>query len=97
MKKKYIPIIGTISAGKSTFLKGLLGVNTTTTTKFVCLIKNSRNKCFYHVIPIKGNEIHFIKDGEETRGEKQIKMRIEEINRHLCEKKAEKNDIFYML
>ena len=102
MKKKYIPIIGTISAGKSTFLKGLLGVNilqtrTTTTTKFVCLIKNSRNKCFYHVIPIKGNEIHFIKDGEETRGEKQIKMRIEEINRNLCEKKAEKNDIFYML
>ena len=102
MEKKYIPIIGTISAGKSTFLKGFLGVNilqtgVTTTTKFVCLIKNSQNQCFYHVIPKKSNEIHFIKDGEEIRGEEQIKMRIEEINRNLCEKKAEKNDIFYML
>ena len=102
MEKKYIPIIGTISAGKSTFLKGFLGVNilqtgVTTTTKFVCLIKNSQNQCFYHVIPKKSNEIHFIKDGEEIRGEEQIKMKIEEINRNLCEKKAEKNDIFYML
>ena len=46
MKKKFIPIIGTISAGKSTFLQALLGTNvfetgTTTTTKFICLIKNS--------------------------------------------------------
>ena len=45
MKKKFIPIIGTISAGKSTFLQALLGTNVfetgTTTTKFICLIKNS--------------------------------------------------------
>ena len=27
MNKKFIPIIGTISAGKSTFLQGLLGTN----------------------------------------------------------------------
>ena len=44
--KKFIPIIGTISSGKSTFLQGLLGLNvlevgSTTTTKFVCLINNS--------------------------------------------------------
>ena len=43
MKTKFIPIIGAISAGKSTFLQGLIGTNVfetglSTTTKFVCLI-----------------------------------------------------------
>ena len=46
MKKYFVPIIGTISSGKTTFLKGFLGIDiletgSTTTTKFVCLIKNS--------------------------------------------------------
>jgi len=58
MKKYFIPIIGTISAGKSQFLQGLLGTNvlqsgSTTTTKFVCLIKNSLQLKFYHVIAKK--------------------------------------------
>ena len=40
--KLFIPIIGSISAGKSTFLKGFLGIDEletgiNTTTKFVCL------------------------------------------------------------
>ena len=43
---KFIPIIGTISAGKTTFLRAFLGIDvlqvgSVTTTKFVCLIKNS--------------------------------------------------------
>jgi ABC-type cobalamin/Fe3+-siderophores transport system ATPase subunit len=54
--KKFIPIIGTISSGKSTFLKSLLGINSleagvSTTTKFVCIIQNSINTKFYHIIP----------------------------------------------
>ena len=102
MKKKYIPILGTISAGKSTFLKAFLGVTmlqtgATTTTKFVCLIKNCNKSCFYHVIPKKENGIKFIKDGEETISEEEIQKKIEEINSNLCEKKGNKNDIFYML
>ena len=102
MKEKYIPIIGTISAGKSTFLKAFLGVTmlqtgATTTTKFVCLIKNSNRNCFYHVIPNKNNGIKFIKDGEKTIGEEEIQKRIEEIKRNFSEKKPNKNDIFYML
>ena len=44
--KKFIPIIGTISSGKSTFLKALLGINIletgiSTTTKFVYLIQHN--------------------------------------------------------
>lgn len=44
MNEKYIPIIGEISAGKSTFLKSFLGIEVlqtgaVTTTKFVCLNK----------------------------------------------------------
>ena len=68
MKKKFIPIIGTISAGKSTFLQGLLGTDVfetgpSTTTNFVCLIKNSEQIKFYHVIPEKENEdIKFTKE-----------------------------------
>ena len=74
--RKFIPIIGSISAGKSTFLKALLGTNVlqtgvTVTTKFVCLIKNSKNMKFYHVIPEKkigiiNRGIEFIKEGHQA-------------------------------
>jgi GTPase Era involved in 16S rRNA processing len=102
MNKKFIPIIGTISAGKSTFLKAFLGVSmlqtgASTTTKFVCLIKHSNKNCFYHVIPKKENGIQFIKDGEETTDEEEIKKRIEKINENLFQKSNSKNDIFYVL
>ena len=102
MMKKYIPIIGTISAGKSTFLKGLLGTNVlesgaTTTTKFVCLIKNSSQTKLYHVIPKKEKYLEFIKEGEETFGEEKIKEKIKDINKTLSEKPGTKNEIFYIL
>ena len=56
MERKFIPIIGTISSGKSTFLDSFLGIELLqtgilTTTKFVCIIKYSKTTSFYHVIP----------------------------------------------
>jgi GTPase Era involved in 16S rRNA processing len=103
MKRKYIPIIGTISAGKSTFLRAFLGTNllqtgASTTTRFICLIKNSDKTCFYHVLPNTTNGIEFYKDGEVITEEDQIKIKIENINDTLSEKKSTtKDEIFYML
>ena len=99
---KFIPIIGTISAGKTTFLRAFLGIDvlqvgSVTTTKFVCLIKNSSETSFYHVIPKYGKELYFQKEGKEIKGEEEIKKKIQEINAYLKEKKGTINDIFYML
>ena len=79
--KSYIPIIGTISAGKSTFLKALLGIEVletgiTTTTKFICLIKNSSETSFYHVIPNIQNGLTFNKEGNEIKDVEQIKKKL---------------------
>ena len=99
----YIPIIGTISAGKSTFLKGLLGTNVlqtgeTITTKFVCLIKNSNETKFYHVKPIKKNTLYFEKKKEEEiKGEENIKKKIEDINKKKADNENKNDEIFYML
>ena len=103
MRRKYIPIIGTISAGKSTFLRAFLGTDllqtgASTTTKFICLIKYSEKTCFYHVLPKTTNGIDFYKDGEVTTDEEQIKKKIEDINNALSEKKSTtKDELFYML
>ena len=102
MEKKFIPIIGAISAGKTTFLRGLLGsdlleTGSITTTKFVCIIKNSDQTKFYHVIPERKNGIELIKEGEEIIGEINIKEKIKEINKNLMDKQYTKDDIFYML
>ena len=102
MKKKYIPIIGTISSGKSTFLQGLLGtdlleIGSTTTTKFICIIKNSNRTKFYHVIPKREEEIKLIKEGNEIIEEEKIKEKIKEINDNLRNKHCTEDDIFYML
>ena len=102
MSKCYIPIIGTISAGKSTFLKAFLGIEVletgaTTTTKFICLIKNSTHTSFYHVIPSTYNGVYFNKEGNAITNIEQIKKKIEEINKNLSEKKGTKDEIFYML
>ena len=105
MQKKFIPIIGAISAGKSTFLQGLLGTNVfetgaTTTTKFVCLIKNSNLTRFYHIIPKrdeKGLEFKEDKNERETIGEDNIREKIKEINNISSNIKITKDNIFYML
>ena len=102
MKKKFIPIIGTISAGKSTFLKAFLGIDilqigATTTTKFVCLNKHSDTTCFYHVVPNLDKNIKFLKEGEEIKDLDEIKIKIESINENLSNKTITKNDLFYML
>ena len=103
MKKYYIPIIGSISSGKTTFLKGFLGIDllqsgSTTTTKFVCLIKNSTNYSFYHVLPKKkDNTLSFEKSGEEIREEEQIKEKMIEINKTLSRKTVSINEFFYVL
>ena len=101
-KRYFIPIIGAISAGKSTFLKAFLGINVlqtgeTTTTRFICLIKNSKETLFYQIIPKKDKEIYFEKEGEEVKGEDNIKEKIEEINKSLSELNGTKDEIFYML
>lgn len=75
----------------------MLQTGSSTTTKFVCLIKHSNNNCFYHVLPKNENKIEFIKEGEEITDEEQIKIKIENINKDLSERKGTKNDIFYML
>ena len=87
-KRYFIPIIGTVSSGKSTLLNVFLRINVlqtdeVITTKFICLIKNSHKSTFYQVIPKREKEIHFQKEGEETKGKANIKKRIEEINKKL--------------
>lgn len=103
MSKIYIPIIGEMSAGKSNFLNAFLGLEvlqtgSATTTKFVCLIKNSINTSFYHVIPVKQNGcLVFNKEGNESRNLEEIKTRIININAKLNQKMGNKNDIFFCL
>jgi GTP-binding protein EngB required for normal cell division len=97
-KRKIIPIVGLISSGKSTFLqtlvkKDILETGVTTTTKFPCVIKDSKNFQFYHVkIDLNQDEI-FIKDGEAIFEIEEIKNKIKEINK--CEDDI--NNLFYLL
>ena len=83
-------------------MQGLLGTSvlqsgSTTTTKFVCLIQNSKQMKFYHVIPKEEKGIKFIKDGEEIVEEEKIKQKIKNINETLSKKSGTKDDVFYML
>ena len=99
---KFIPIIGTISSGKSTLLKALLGINIletgiSTTTKFVCLIQHSKITKFYHVIPKKQDVLKFEKNGPEITGEENIRKKVEEINKNLVDKTITKDNVFYIL
>ena len=69
---KFISIVGTISAGKSIFLRAFLGIDVlkkrqTITTKFLYLIKNSEQISFYHVIPVINDGIIFEKEGEKIK------------------------------
>ncbi len=101
--KLFIPIIGSISAGKSTFLKGFLGINeletgVNVTTKFVCLIQNSPNTSFYHIIPSRQNDkVILTKDGAEIKELPRIKNKIEELNNKFANTQANRKELFYML
>ena len=102
MEFKFIPIIGSISAGKSTFLNAFLGINNIlqsgpfVTTKFVTLIKNSKNLSFYHAIPKYQNDIlSFIKDGEESKEETEIKKKLKKLMK-MHQKKKKIKIIFFI-
>ena len=103
MSQIYIPIIGQMSAGKSNFLNAFLGLDVlqtgvSTTTKFICLIKNSSSISFYHVLPTKQNgRLYFNKEGSETKNLEEIKNQIKIINEKLDKQKGTKNEIFYCL
>ena len=78
-------------------MKSFLGIEVlqtgaVTTTKFVCLIKNSNKISFYHVIPKKHNGIFFEKD--ELKNEEDIKQKIKNISDSFEEKKGNQNDFF---
>lgn len=95
MEHAYIPIIGEMSAGKSNFLNAFLGLDdilqtgTSTTTKFVCLIKNSNYTSFYHVIPSKKNGyLIFNKEGNEIKNSEEIRKKIIQINEKLVNGKG---------
>ena len=104
MDRYFIPIIGTISAGKSTFLNAFLGINmlesgSLVTTRFVNIIKNNNEQdSFYHVVPKKEKgKISFVKDGEEIKEKEQIIKKIEEINDNFSKKQGKIDEIFYIL
>lgn len=103
MNQIYIPIIGQMSAGKSNFLNAFLGLEVletgiSTTTKFICLIKNNNYTSFYHVIPSKKNGyLYFNKEGKEISNLEEIKNKIKTINENLDKSKGNKNDLFYCL
>ena len=101
MERKFIPIIGTISSGKSTFLDSFLGIDllqtgTLTTTKFVCIIKHNTKTSFYHVIPRREKYIIFDKQGGEISDENEIKIKIENINEELDKKKQQQKMIYFI-
>ena len=102
MGRKFIPIIGPISAGKSTFLRAFLGIElletgSSLTTHFVCIIKHSEKICLSHLIPkIQGEEL-FIKDGPELTDPNKIIVKIEELNEKYRIKSGAKEEIFYLL
>ena len=101
--KLFVPIIGSISAGKSTFLKGFLGINeletgASVTTKFVCLIKNCSQTSFYHVILKKQNDdIILQKEGNEIKESNSIKNKIKELNQKYENTSVNRDELFYML
>ena len=88
-----IPVIGKISAGKSTFLNSLLGIDclqsaTNITTKFICIIRHNENNKVPRLYPvikknrksvINPNAFNFDKDEKnELKGD--LKEHIKNIN-----------------
>ena len=84
--RKSIPIIGTISSGKSLFLNNLLGLNLleSITSKFVCIIRHNKfllEPKFYHIELIENGkdqktgmiEYYAKREGEIITGYENIK------------------------
>ena len=99
MTRKYIPIIGPISAGKSTFLRSFLGIElletgSFVTTKFVCIIKNSNRLAFSHLIPNNQSGELLIKDGPEIIDSNQIIEKIKELNKNFTKKEEQEMKYF---
>ena len=95
--RKSIPIIGTISSGKSLFLDNLLGLNllessSSITSKFVCIIRHNKSLLepkFYHIELIENGkdqktgmiEYNAKREGEIITGHENIKETIKKINK----------------
>jgi len=111
-EKYCVPIIGSVSCGKSTFLNSLiyfddiddnlLEEGLQTTTKFICVIRhNPKLECpeLYHVTLEKDkNKIYYKESGERIKGRTKIKDEIKKIN--VNSKNEEDNNIsnlFYIL
>ena len=92
-----IPVIGKISAGKSTFLNSLLGIDclqsaTNITTKFICIIRHNENNKLPKLYPaikknrksvINPNAFNFYKDEKnELKGD--LKEHIKNINNKIA-------------
>ena len=99
-----IPVIGTISSGKSTFLNSLLGLDfleseIKITNKFICIIRHNPEFSFPKLFPVllekrksEANKyaINFIKDEKnELKGD--LKKNIYEINQKITKCKELKN------
>ena len=106
--RKAIPIIGMVSAGKSTFLNSLLGTyvleaKDDITTKFVCIIRHNpklNEPIFYHVNLSKNansDDYIYIKDGNETIGAEKIKEKISKINSDEFSLEPNYENLFYIL
>ena len=99
-----IPVIGKISAGKSTFLNSLLGLDclesdTTITTKFICIIRHNKELSTPKLYPvilkkrkseINQNAFNFIKD-EKNELKGYLTENIKKINKKILECKELKN------
>ena len=99
-ERYFVPIIGPVGCGKSTFLNSFININNglleeglQTTTKFVCIIRHNpklTQPIFYHVSLKKLNTKIIYKEIEErVEGENNIREAIKKIN---CKAKTN-NDI----
>ena len=93
-QKLFVPVIGLMNSGKSTFLNSLLNVKEDILgfeTKFACIIRHNKNlkECqFYHVtLEEKNNTAVFSKSGEIIEGINNIIEEIKKINEQAVNEK----------
>ena len=107
-----VPIIGSISSGKSTFLNSLISVKEDlleeglqTTTKFICVIRHNKEivEPEFHKISIQkeDNKKYYSKIGERIKGKNDIQKAIKSINLNIKnifnEKDIDISNLFYLL